>query len=253
MVKRKGKGQYEEMCLNQATKDNRSPTSESFPRTLPRDVFLIILRMMAPEDMMLLAKASLELQTWMSYEIVVRNAVLLGGGHAEWNISKVIALVQKQQVYMPSIPRMLAIACRGNKKASSQVNATYAVFLCKTCIKTHQVLVACPTIETIDRFAKSRGLHSGGGNRSWFLLAKSVLDGTTKEALGPVLAYEDLGPMMPGRQMSSTGWGLTTCVYVYMCILFSHPLSSRHIHQPRAISITFAPYPSNSRHIHPID
>jgi hypothetical protein len=56
----------------------RTGLSQDLFQLLDREVFLLILEMLAPTDMRQLAKASLVLETWMPYRIVVRNPILVG-------------------------------------------------------------------------------------------------------------------------------------------------------------------------------
>lgn len=193
----------EPMPASKRTKTMGLPDDDMF-LLLGRDVFLLVLQMLDPTDMSQLAQASLVLETWMPYRIVVRNAIL-AGGNSKKNVKTLIGLVHEQKVHMPSVSRILTVSSKGQKccdmcgslTKTPLLKSDFGLFLCKIGDQCNSTIsIRCNTIDKIDRWAKFK--YNGGGMRSqkWGILTRPVVDKETNESIGPILTYRDLCTML---------------------------------------------------------
>lgn len=170
--------------------------------SLGRNIVLLLLEMLNPTDMKNLAKASLVLETWMPYSIVVRNAVL-SGGYAKRNVQTLLRLVHEQKIFFPSVARLLDVSCKGGKpydicgvvsKKMPLLHGDFGLFLCTIGSCNSTISIMCKTIDRVDRWAKFK-YRGGFSGQKWGLLAKPTFD-ERGIPVGPILTYKDLCTML---------------------------------------------------------
>mmetsp|Transcript_26575 Transcript_26575/g.40333 ORF Transcript_26575/g.40333 Transcript_26575/m.40333 type:complete len:668 (+) Transcript_26575:281-2284(+) len=105
------------------------------------DVFSIVMSLLAPREMLRLSLCSKSLTKMVTYEDVVRNAILTGG-HGRNSLRRIMELLKKGQIHFPSPLRLLRITC-GQKceipncpNTVHTIRAQFGVFCCFPCIQS---------------------------------------------------------------------------------------------------------------------
>jgi hypothetical protein len=139
--------------------------------------------------------------SYVSYDLVVRNTVMLGGAHAMGNLRQILeSWIQRQSIHAPSPLRLLRLVngrkCERTSCCTRKTNTTrLGLHICATCAKElttrrswrERRFQYCESIINDDRVDKTWGT---------MVLREPFHSNTSKDPVGPLVSYADIEAIM---------------------------------------------------------